>query len=223
MTDGELAAVFKGLAENADQAAGDIAESMARFTEKTADTEDGNVARTLATDAENARAAAAIGKEAGQQAGSLEGVAGVGNGDEVDSFLNHTRDAEPKLTSDMEAISESVPGSELVGLEFRLKGEDSLRRKVATDLLENPNMSTKEALSEIKDSVRYTMKIPDDRYVDGVNDAVSELRAKGYENMSWKNTWRSNGYKGINPARHDPASGQHLKFSSTLQAALAQK
>lgn len=61
-----------------------------------------------------------------------------------------------------------MPGSDLDGLEFRLKGEDSLQRKVATDLLEKPNMSTAEALSEIKDAVRYTMKVPDDGYVNGV-------------------------------------------------------
>lgn len=65
MAEGELGAVFKGLAEDAGQAAGDIAESMARFTETTADTEDGNVARTLAADAETAKSAATIGKGAG--------------------------------------------------------------------------------------------------------------------------------------------------------------
>ena len=60
---GELSAVFRALAEDTDQAAGNIAGAMARFTETTADTEDGNVARTLAADAENARAIAAIGRD----------------------------------------------------------------------------------------------------------------------------------------------------------------
>jgi hypothetical protein len=56
MADGELAAVFKGLATDTDQAAGNIAESMGRLTEKTADNEEGNLARTLSTDAEHAQA-----------------------------------------------------------------------------------------------------------------------------------------------------------------------
>jgi hypothetical protein len=214
MSEGELAAVFKGLAEDAGEAGGEIAESIAKFTDETANIEDANVARTLAADADTARAAASVGKDVGPQVGGLEDSAGGDDGrgsradSEVDAFLSRARDAEPGLTSDMKDINESVPGSELDGLEFRLKAEDSLQRKVATDLLENPNMSTEEALSQIKDSVRYTMKVPGDGYVDGVNEAVSELQAKGYENVSWKNTWGSNGYQGINSAWRDPATGQ---------------
>ena len=60
---GELSAVFRALAEDTDQAAGNIAGAMARFTVTTADTQDGNVARTLAADAENAQAIAAIGRD----------------------------------------------------------------------------------------------------------------------------------------------------------------
>ena len=60
---GELSAVFRALAEDTDQATGNVVGAMARFTETTADTEDGNVARTLAADAENARAIAAIGRD----------------------------------------------------------------------------------------------------------------------------------------------------------------
>jgi RHS repeat-associated protein len=52
---GELSAVFKSLAEDADQAAGNITRSIARMTEKTADIEDANLARTLDTEASNAR------------------------------------------------------------------------------------------------------------------------------------------------------------------------
>lgn len=213
MADGELGAVFEGLAEDAGQAGGDIGESIAKFTEATADTEDANVERILAADAENARTAAAIGEDAAAESGSAaaeEGNTGLSAADtsEIDSFFGRARDAEPGLTSGMQDISQSVPGSELVGLEFRLKGGESLARKVATDLLENPNMSAEEALAQIKDSVRYTIKLPDDGYVDGVNEAVSQLEAKGYENVSWKNTWGSEGYQGINSAWRDPETGQ---------------
>jgi hypothetical protein len=64
MADGELAAVFKGLAKDADQAAGNIAHSVGRLAEKTADNEEGNLARTLSTDAEHAQAFTGI-KESG--------------------------------------------------------------------------------------------------------------------------------------------------------------
>lgn len=215
MSDGELAAVFRALAEDAGEAGGEVAESIAKFTDDTAAIEDANVDRTLAADAENARAANAIVKDTDPESGSAGAksdfagrVDNSGANSEIDSFIGGARDIEPKLTNEMMDISESVPGSELAGLEFRLKAEDSLQRKVATDLLENPNMSTKEALSQIKDSVRYTMKIPDDGYVDGVNEAVFRLQANGYENVSWKDTWGSDGYQGINSAWRDATSGQ---------------
>jgi Bacterial CdiA-CT RNAse A domain len=63
MSDGELAAVFKGLADDADEAGGEITESIAKFTDDTATIEDANVARTLAADADSARSANAIGKK----------------------------------------------------------------------------------------------------------------------------------------------------------------
>ncbi len=57
---GELAAVFRSLATDTSEAAGSIATAIGRFTEATADTEDANVARTLAADADSARAITAI-------------------------------------------------------------------------------------------------------------------------------------------------------------------
>lgn len=72
MSEGELAAVFKGLAEDAGEAGEEIADSIAKFADDTANIEDANVARTLAADAETARAAAAIGKEADLDSGTPE-------------------------------------------------------------------------------------------------------------------------------------------------------
>jgi hypothetical protein len=77
MSEGELAAVFKGLAEDAGEAGGEIAESIAKFTDETADIEDANVARTLAADASTAHAASTIGKEAGSEVSSLGPDAGA--------------------------------------------------------------------------------------------------------------------------------------------------
>ena len=56
MSGGELSAVFKGLAEDADQAAGNIAHSIAEVSEKTADIEESNLARTLDNEAATAQA-----------------------------------------------------------------------------------------------------------------------------------------------------------------------
>ena len=57
---GELAAMFRSLADDTSEAAGSMATAISRFTVATADTEDANVARTLAADADTARAIEAI-------------------------------------------------------------------------------------------------------------------------------------------------------------------
>lgn len=63
MAEGELEAVFKGLAEDAAQAGEKVAGSLAKLGEKTAENEEANLARILDAEAENVRAADAIGKE----------------------------------------------------------------------------------------------------------------------------------------------------------------
>jgi hypothetical protein len=55
MAGGELAAVFEGLAGDADQAAGNIAESVAKIGEQTADNEEANLVRTLDDEAQTAK------------------------------------------------------------------------------------------------------------------------------------------------------------------------
>ena len=150
--------------------------------------------------------------------GGKGGEVGSGSGEswdsradspEVDAFISRAKAAEPEISRNMQDIKQNVPGSDLPGYDkFRLKTEDSLRRKISTDMLDNPNKSTDEVLSDIKDSVRYTLRMPADGYANDTNAAVDLLKAKGYENVSWKPSWESPGYKGINSAWRDPATGQ---------------
>jgi hypothetical protein len=67
---GELAALFRSLADDTDQAAGSMARAISWFTTATADTEDANVARTLAADADTARAIQAIQADTGGWTGA---------------------------------------------------------------------------------------------------------------------------------------------------------
>jgi hypothetical protein len=71
---GELAAIFRSLADDTREAAGSIATAIGRFAESTADIEDANVARTLAADADTARAIAAIRTETGSLTGGWTGA-----------------------------------------------------------------------------------------------------------------------------------------------------
>lgn len=63
MAEGELGAVFKGLAKDAADAAETISESVAKVSEQAADLEEANLARIFETDAKAADDLAAIGRK----------------------------------------------------------------------------------------------------------------------------------------------------------------
>ncbi|HEY3749057.1 MAG TPA: DUF6531 domain-containing protein [Pseudonocardiaceae bacterium] len=79
---GELSAVFRSLAEDAEQAAGKITKSIADVTERTADIEEGNLARTLDTEAGNARSFTSITEDGAAGADRPVSTGGSGPVDE---------------------------------------------------------------------------------------------------------------------------------------------
>ena len=120
----------------------------------------------------------------------------------ANSFLRGAARAEPQITADMRSIADRSGGA-LEGLDYRLKGEESLKRKLATDV-EFLNQSPDEALKGMGDSVRYTYKFDSDSYADGVSHARDEMRAAGYTELKWKNSWGSDGYQGVNSVWSPP-------------------
>ncbi|WP_405463181.1 hypothetical protein [Streptomyces anulatus] len=126
----------------------------------------------------------------------------------ANDFIRRSADAEPLITGAMQGIAGKINDGQLIGLEYRLKGDSSLKRKLATDLLEDSAVAPSRVLDDIKDSIRYTMEIPSRSYTQGVQQAVTDLQTKGFENVTFKNTWESAGYKGINSTWRDPVSGQ---------------
>lgn len=125
----------------------------------------------------------------------------------ANDFLARAQRAEPEITHSMQAIAEAVPGSDLVGLDYRLKTEDSFKRKLTTAIEFDPDVSVADHLADMKDSVRYTLRISEDSYTSGVQHAVQTLRDNGYESVTFKNTWGSDGYQGINSTWRDPHTG----------------
>ena len=118
--------------------------------------------------------------------------------------------AEPGITDAMTSIKDAT-GGDFKGLDFRLKGDDSLKRKLATALLENPDLSVQDALAKLKDNIRYTFTYPAESYTAGVNNAIQRLTEQGFKPMdgakNFKNFWGGDGYQGINSAWVDPATG----------------
>jgi hypothetical protein len=116
--------------------------------------------------------------------------------------------AEPRLTDSMTSIRDDIDGAELVGLDARLKTEDSLKRNFATELLD-PGSSYAGALdTAMRDAVRYTLQLPDGSYAAGVRQAAEQLQARGFEPVTFRNFWGAEGYQGINSTWRDPVTGQ---------------
>ncbi|SKZ45476.1 Uncharacterised protein [Mycobacteroides abscessus subsp. massiliense] len=126
----------------------------------------------------------------------------------ANQFLEQARQAEPHITQSLRDIVGNNPGSELTGLEHRLKAEDSFKQKLFGSIDTYPNLSTAEHLAGMKDSVRYTMQSPEGLYSANTQRAIDNLIADGYEPVKFKNTWDQPGYQGINSFWRDPATGQ---------------
>ncbi|MFI8425894.1 hypothetical protein [Streptomyces sp. NPDC085479] len=96
----------------------------------------------------------------------------------------------------------------LGGIEHAVKEVDSLRRKVATvgDGGERGGERFDEELAGIKDAVRYTVVLPDERYHEGKEQAIAELTGKGFTNLETKDSWDDAVYRGVNSTWRDSES-----------------
>jgi len=128
----------------------------------------------------------------------------------ADRFLAGARADEGQISPQVTSIADNLDGARMQGYpDFVLKGEDSLKRKFADALERYPDLTPDQVLSNIKDSVRYTIELPPQLYTDGVVSAVDDLRARGYENVTFKPTWDNpDTYKGVNSTWRDPATGR---------------
>lgn len=121
----------------------------------------------------------------------------------VEEFADRAERAEKLITPQIRTAA-AWSGAELVGLNHRLKSEDSLKRKVATKLKYDANQSVYEALEAINDSVRYTFRWADEEYTEGTRTAAMTLAAWRHENVRWSNTWKNrNSYKAVNATWRD--------------------
>lgn len=119
------------------------------------------------------------------------------------------RETEEKIvTPAMRRIEAADPQRQLVGLEFRCKGQDRIMEKVATALEEQPDLTPKEALASVKDAIRYTFQYTEENYTAGVHADVDRLKAEGFELVDLRNSWAGEEYKGINSRWRIPESGQ---------------
>jgi hypothetical protein len=130
----------------------------------------------------------------------------------VDRGCERIREVEATtITPAMRRIEAQDPDRELIGLEHRLKGTDRLKEKVADQLRSQPELTAKQALSSVPDSLRFTFCYSEGQYTPGVRGDSDRLRSEGFEAIKFRNSWTGEQYRGINSQWRDPDTGQRFE------------
>ena len=126
------------------------------------------------------------------------------------------------ITPAMSRIEAEDPERHLVGLEFRCKGQDRIMEKVVHDI-QYKGRTPEEALSNVKDAIRYTFQYNEDDYAEGVRGDIDRLKAAGFELAELRNSWGSEEYKGINSRWRVPENGQLFEVQFHTQISFEAK
>ena len=118
----------------------------------------------------------------------------------VREVLAGTREAERQISTDLRAVErDNAHGARLAGWEFRLKGEERLKEKIAAKIEHEPGRAAEDALRGVNDAIRYTFSSRPDSYADVYQDLGVRLRDLGYTMVYSKNHWLDDPeYKGVN-------------------------
>lgn len=111
------------------------------------------------------------------------------------------------VTPAMVRIEAEDPERRLVGLEFRCKGQERIMEKVAHDV-QYKGRTPEDALTNLKDAIRYTFQYTEHHYAKGVLADIERLKSAGFELVELRNSWDSAEYKGINSRWRVPEVGQ---------------
>jgi hypothetical protein len=132
--------------------------------------------------------------------------------EQAEEVIVTVRLTEESLTGRMETTQRENPcGGWLEGLEFRRKGDDRLKEKIAEKIEHEPDRTPAEAIREINDAIRYTFCFESGSYIDGYWNIKQRLEETGYRMINSKNYWRDDPeYKGIN-TRWVTAEGQRFE------------
>ena len=128
----------------------------------------------------------------------------TGGNPEVLKVTRELRDrygkAEPKITALMQEMADKH-GLQSVGLEYRIKSEMSLGRKIESEK-DHPKFGgdAKKTAEDMSDVIRYTMRSQPGDYNKKVRDTIADFQMQGYS-ARIKNYWTpGQPYRGINVA-----------------------
>jgi hypothetical protein len=108
--------------------------------------------------------------------------------------------AEKPITEHMQEVErDNTFGGWLEGLEYRLKGEDRIKEKIAEVLKRVPDRTAEATARTLPDSIRFTFCFEAEDYTGGYWDVKNRVESNGHEMIYGKNSWRDDsGYRGIN-------------------------
>lgn len=115
----------------------------------------------------------------------------------AEELLTKAAAAEPEITAMLQGLESDQ--AHLAGLEFRLKSQESLVRKLISNA-EDMEVSIRETVPAIWDVIRYTMVVDDEMYTPVVKSIISALEEKGCSIAKFRNFWSADDYRGINMA-----------------------
>lgn len=123
---------------------------------------------------------------------------------EAKRLVTKAKEKEKVLTSMLQGCAGQV-GGEMIGLQYAVKSEESLSRKIKSEMLEK-GVTVEEAAASIRDVNRYTMQLTEDNFVSGYNSTMETLRKNGYEVARVKNTLANPNaeYRGVNTNIRNP-------------------
>jgi hypothetical protein len=177
------------------------------------------------------------GREAGGESGAaggesyggyklnpVENAPATGRPPEVVAAAQRVREkaaaVEPEITRDM-IDTANANGGTMEGLDYRMKAEKSLARKIDDEKAELGG-DVDATADKMSDVVRYTMTFEEPAYTEGVAGTVGGLEVKGYD-MRVKNYWvEGDPYQGINVAAVHP-NGQKFELQFHTPGSLKAK
>lgn len=129
---------------------------------------------------------------------------------------------EPGVSKIMKAAIPSYAHLDEQGFNNRLKSHASTVRKLGKYIIKR-GQTLEQATQSLKDSLRYTVILPPDKYVEGIKQTLDNLKTSGLTVSAFRNTWGTPIYQGVNVNAKTP-EGQvmelqfHTPDSSTTKA-----
>jgi len=131
--------------------------------------------------------------------------------------IGSVRQAEATISQHIREVErDNSCGGRLAGWDFRLKGEDRLKEKIAERIEHEPGRMPTESMHNINDAIRYTFCAEPADYQDSYWSIKGLLEARGYKMIYSMNHWRDDPeYKGINTRWVTPAGQRFgLQFNT---------